>query len=484
MPNAVAVFNITAVNARVLLIVSLVLNVALGALALSWFRSSRNPGADGVSNIVVIATNPSIRVAKTNIILQPRELTWRDIESTNYASYVSNLRGFGVPEWTIRDIIVADVNQLYARKRHQLNVTTNDMQWWRSEPDPAELRAALDRAQALEDERRALLAGLLGPNWDASMEQEPTPVPLTGPVLASLTPEQKQAVQDIVAYSQQMVRDYVNERSAEGETLSEAELARLREHTRQELAEKLTPQQLNEFLLRYSYNANQLREELRGLNATPEEFRRVFAAIDPIDRELQFLSEDGDPATAARRAELEQQRLAAIQEALDPERYAAYRAGRDPAYGEALAEATEAGAPVGAGQALYEINQAAALERERVAKATALTPEQKAQELAYIERQQEVARAAVLGLEPPAGTKTTPPLPPLFKHSVMPGETMAAISLRYRVPMSELLKANPGVGQGPGGLQPGQSVRIPEAPSAPTLVPTRVPPFGNAGERR
>ena len=45
---------------------------------------------------------------------------WSKIESTDYRRYISNLRGIGCPEQTIRDIITADIDSLYASKRKQV----------------------------------------------------------------------------------------------------------------------------------------------------------------------------------------------------------------------------------------------------------------------------------------------------------------------------------------------------------------------------
>jgi hypothetical protein len=45
---------------------------------------------------------------------------WSQIESTNYLTYVSNLRSIGCPERTIRDLIVADVESLYGPRRDRL----------------------------------------------------------------------------------------------------------------------------------------------------------------------------------------------------------------------------------------------------------------------------------------------------------------------------------------------------------------------------
>lgn len=60
--------------------------------------------------------------------IQPQEMTspaqtfrWIQLESTDYRTYIANLRGIGCPEQTLRDIIAADVDAaFYASQRNQL----------------------------------------------------------------------------------------------------------------------------------------------------------------------------------------------------------------------------------------------------------------------------------------------------------------------------------------------------------------------------
>ncbi|MEI7937832.1 MAG: hypothetical protein WCK27_14180 [Verrucomicrobiota bacterium] len=46
---------------------------------------------------------------------------WSQIESADYRTYVANLREIGCPEQTIRDLVKADVDSLYASRRQPLN---------------------------------------------------------------------------------------------------------------------------------------------------------------------------------------------------------------------------------------------------------------------------------------------------------------------------------------------------------------------------
>ncbi|MCX6930391.1 MAG: hypothetical protein NT154_45380, partial [Verrucomicrobia bacterium] len=65
--------------------------------------------------------------AKTNIVVRRQYFSWREIESSDFPTYVANLRQVGCPEQTIRDIIIADVNALFSRKR-ALELVTPEQQ--------------------------------------------------------------------------------------------------------------------------------------------------------------------------------------------------------------------------------------------------------------------------------------------------------------------------------------------------------------------
>src|ERR1022692_435727 len=57
---------------------------------------------------------------------------WRQVESGDYLQYIANLRAIGCPEKTIKDIIVADVNDLFASRMAAVT-QTNQYQYWRRE---------------------------------------------------------------------------------------------------------------------------------------------------------------------------------------------------------------------------------------------------------------------------------------------------------------------------------------------------------------
>jgi hypothetical protein len=110
-----------------LLIASLLLNVLLIALVL-WLVDSSQPAASPPAQIRVQITNSWQEVPFARPGTPPPELAtttfkrfnWSQVESTDYGTYVANLRSIGCPEQTIRDILTADIDTTYLPRREQI----------------------------------------------------------------------------------------------------------------------------------------------------------------------------------------------------------------------------------------------------------------------------------------------------------------------------------------------------------------------------
>ena len=295
---------------RVIALVSLGVNIALAAV---WLFATRQQAAVAAAAVAALGQS-STTTAKTNVLLRRQYFSWREVESPDYPTYVANLRDIGCPEQTIRDIIIADVNVLFSRRR-ATELITAEQQWWRSEPDTNVVQAAAEKARELEEERRGLLTRLLGTNWETGdLVSIPRPsrpgVVLDGPVLGALAADTKQAIQNVSLRSQDRMQAYLEAQSRAGKEPDPVELARLRQQTRDDLARLLSPPELEEFLLRYSQNANDLRTqfgELRFFDATPDEFRGVFRATDALEQRIQLLADAKDPSSLEARKALEGQ---------------------------------------------------------------------------------------------------------------------------------------------------------------------------------
>lgn len=444
-------------------------------LAAGWLIARNQWTAKSAAAAAADAAKAGSGTTRTNVVVRRQFFSWREVESTDYPTYIANLHDIGCPEQTIRDIIIADVNALYARKR-ATELVTAEQQWWRSEPDPAVLRVAAEKGRALDDERRGLLTRLLGTNWESgdivSLPRPSRPgIVLDGQVLGNLPSETKQAIEEVSLRSQDKLQAYLEEQRQQGKNPDLAEIARLRQQTRLDLQKILTPTQLEEFLLRYSQNSNDLRNELgqlRFFDATPDEFRAVFRATDTLDQQIQLLADASDPNSVAQRKALEDQRENLIKTALGAKRYAEYQQLHDPVYRDAYALAEQAGTPESA-QTIYEINLATLAEQNQVRTNADLTDEQKAIELKRIELEQLKANTVATGQDLPPEPPTPTQAAPRRTHVVRPGDSIGVVGLLYGLPPGAIRDANPGIDF--NRLKPGDSIYIPPSGVLPSSGP-------------
>jgi len=145
---------------------------------------------------------------------------------------------------------------------------------------------------------------------------------------------------------------------------------------------------MEEFLLRYSQNAHQLRNELRGFDPTPEEFRKILRATDSMDHQLQLQFGGIEALSQQQRERHLAQRDAAIKEVLGPKRYQDYLMVKDPIYRQAQATATQYGAPDKAIMPIYQMTKANETRRQKILNDAALTPQQKSEALSAVNQEQ------------------------------------------------------------------------------------------------
>lgn len=185
---------------KTLLKISVLLNLLLFA-CLSYALRTRTSAIEPQP-----ATPPPASTIETTsippVIIQPKPFRWSQLESTNYLTYIQNLRGIGCPEQTVRDIITADVESLYQARAQRLRQTQSD--------SSAELEM---ESQRLAAEKASVIARLLGAdatqltaesssapstNMRPRNGTAPTPLPLVWQDVdlsaLNLNPDQKEAI--------------------------------------------------------------------------------------------------------------------------------------------------------------------------------------------------------------------------------------------------------------------------------------------------
>lgn len=259
-----------------------------------------------------------------------KRYTWREVDSASYQNYLQSLRVAGCPEDKIEYVALTDIDELIAHQRMEAAVT-HDPDWWRTEPNVLTAHALQAIGQALASERQGLIKKLLGERV-ASLHSSAAvlwnTVQLTGHDLGALSAAAHQEVQEICGRAVERKDSY--DRTADADSVSQTELARLRDQTRRELSEVMDAKTLQEFLLRYSQSAHRLRDELRSFNPSADEFRRIFGAVDRIDHQLELEFGTGAALSPKQRERHENERRAAVRAVLSPERYSVYLAAQQP----------------------------------------------------------------------------------------------------------------------------------------------------------
>ena len=147
------------------LAISMMGNLVLVAVFLAVRYGSMPPGpaapAPAMSPAATPKTAPTWPATKgTPILVVP----WRLIASADYRQYIANLRAVGCPEWLVRDIIVADVDDLYEQKSRTDPVYFAP--WQGADQRRKTARSRSVKLDALRQEKRALVKSLLGYEWE------------------------------------------------------------------------------------------------------------------------------------------------------------------------------------------------------------------------------------------------------------------------------------------------------------------------------
>ncbi len=367
-------------RARLILLLSMLLNIVL---ILIFVVGTRDLGPTIIQPVATpkFSRTPLERSTNPAVVIRRQFFHWNEVESSDFNVYINNLRSIGCPAETIRDLIIAEVDELFAKRRAKESIVP-DPQWWRSEPDPKELLDALAREQAISREQNEMLTQLLGADWRKAKKQIVAHTrQFTGTVLASVPVGKKQAV---IAFESRRKTELESLTVALGRGLTPEEEMQQRIITRKELARLLTPNQLEEYLLRHSSTADEMRDQLRGFGATSEEFRAIFRTRDTLDLETIPI------------AEIEETRESDLQKTLGPERYLLYQRTKDPLFREAQKTVEQAGVSLDLIPAFYAIGQLIQEERERIKKDNSLDETSRRKELEEMVQKEQEARTRIL----------------------------------------------------------------------------------------
>jgi hypothetical protein len=322
----------------------------------------------------------------------PRPFHWAQIESEDYRQYIANLRALECPERLIRDLIVADLDELYETRRQAVKYERLPPWAGLDRHEAAALRFR-QQLHALREEQRAVTTELLGYPWEREAMETYCREESAAVVLGYLPSEQAMQVLSLPKVYEDYAQ-WVRER-VQGILLPEdrAELEALAVELESRLAAILNPAQLEELMLRLHIVAALFEDnhfetaEFTGVEV--REFARLSRRFtDPIREQLLRVRELNEEENERREFILE----AELASTLGPEKAADLRRARDERFRDTLAFTRERQLPRQIAVKTYEILSAAEQEANRLRADTQLDP---ADRQARLEELQ-VATAATL----------------------------------------------------------------------------------------
>ncbi len=370
-------------NTKTFLALSLVLNVGLAAAF--FLKRPATPGNE------TAAPQPATVKLVTNVTKKPvalpakpgQSFDWQMVESEDYKKYIANLRAIGCPEETIRDIISADVNKLFAdRKRALSGANTNKFEYWKGGMKMFSQmfdEEKIKQQQELAKQRRALLTELLG----VAPEEKPDMNAMMGggaqmmEQMLDFLPASKQtaAMEIEQKFAAKLMKSVGNAGSGDLDSLKD--MQKVQKEKEAELAKVLSPQELEDYNLRMSQTAHMIRFQLASFEPNEQEFRDIFKTKKAFDDEFGgFGIKPTDKAEAEKYDAAKKEMDTQLKETLG-DRYADYARAQDYAYQGIYNLTQKQGLPKETAVAVYDMKKSAEAEAKKVRADQSLSAEQR-----------------------------------------------------------------------------------------------------------
>lgn len=257
----------------------------------------------------------------------PLKLAAAEFQNGDLKALVARLKAAGFSTSMIRSIVAAQVNEQFSARRKELLGQQEEQPYWKNQRNGMMDPKAMAAMRELGKEQTALMKSLLGPDGMPGSEEMNA---WQRRQFGNLAPEKLSQLQSIQSDYSELQQDIYAKTNGVMLPEDREKLAFLEKEKLADIAKTLTPQEFEDYQLRSSPTANNLRNQLAGFNASEAEFRALFKATAAIDEKYGNAGPFGGMRNPtdyqSRQAEL----LAQAQTVLSPERFADYKLATDP----------------------------------------------------------------------------------------------------------------------------------------------------------
>ena len=315
-----------------LLVASLAVNAAVVTLYFKQSSGATSAGSAAVAALPEKSAGSSGSAAPVPSAASAAAQTtqfaksWSELQAGDLKTLPERLRAAGFPPSMIRAIVAAQVNEQFSARRKELLGNQAEQPFWKNQRsgmiDPKTMTALRD----LGKEQMALMKSLLGDSAPGNDEINAWQRRQFG----NLAPEKLTQLQSINTDYGELQQEIMQK--ANGVMLPEdrEKLTYLEKEKLADIAKTLTPQEFEEFQLRSSNTANQLRGQLGSFNTTEAEFRALYKAAAAIDEKYGTGGPFGGLRNPGDYQNRQADMLAQAKAVLTPERFADYKLATDP----------------------------------------------------------------------------------------------------------------------------------------------------------
>jgi len=394
----------TAMKPKVALVISILVNIALAGVVYH-FATSRTPEQSSASPApasITAATARETRTAPAAVTIVTNQsgqsFGWQMVESADYRRYIANLRAIGCPEETIRDIITADVNKLFESRRKEITASTNKFEFWKAgNPFEAAIMDPdrIEKMQALAKEKRALLKELLGVEPEEKAELFGGINPFES-MLDFLSPAKQNDVMDIFMKFQAKQAKLFSGGQPDAEDMKA--MQKMKKEMDAEMAGILSPKEYEDFQLRMSDTAMQMRMQLASLDPNEQEFRDIFKIKNQFDDQFgTYGMASTDKAEREKYQAAQKDMNDQLKTLLGDARYTDYTRAQDYQYQNLYRITQKNDLPKEAANKVYDMKTTADAEARKVRADSSLSADQRKAALQGIRTETENSMHTVLG---------------------------------------------------------------------------------------
>jgi hypothetical protein len=366
-----------------LFLISVGINVIIGVLLFQRIGTRPANISRNVPSPAESSTAPAPASEPLTAKAEPKRFGWDSVESPDYKQCIQNLRAVGCPENTIRDIIEADVLKLYDAKKKQVRKAAPKFEYWKGDNFlRGSGRDAWMKMLALDDEQEKVMRELgVEPNYRKKRLKEQNGRDW---LLDFLSDEKKAEILRI----RTALENTLSRRSPD---MDPNEMGRLADENEAAIKRLLTSDEALQYDLRLSPLATRLRNEIKAMDPTEEEFIALYKLRAAHERERQ--SSDAKSTPNFDTEKMQEQ----IKQTLGPERYAEYQLAQDFAYQVTHRFALEVGLGLQDTKQLYQTRKDAEQAASLIQNDSTLAAEKRAEALQAIRQETEKAMRAMLG---------------------------------------------------------------------------------------